>query len=247
MPAAARTLAIALVTLAGLAAGFLAYRGASQRDSPAPAAPVTPGSSSNPGAAPGAPSTTDSGSADAEPQGPIGRPIPDIVPDLKLPDLAGQEKSLREFLGRPLIINFWATWCAPCRREIPLLQQLRQVYRGEGLRVVGIAVDFRAAVADYVARRAIDYPLLIGEDQGLAAAEQFGMQTVLPFSVFADAQGRIIAVKIGELHRDEADYILGAMRELAAGRLSLPEAHAGIAQRLRELAVERARAGADNS
>ena len=118
---------------------------------------------------------------------------------------------------------------------------------GDRLEIVGIAVDFRAAVADYVRRRAVDYPLLIGEDQGLAAAEQFGMQTVLPFSVFADAQGRIIAVKIGELHRDEADYILGAMRELAAGRLSLPEAHAGIAQRLRELAVERARAGADNS
>jgi hypothetical protein len=112
---------------------------------------------------------------------------------------------------------------------------------------VGIAVDFRAAVADYVGRRAVNYPLLIGEDQGLAAAEQFGMQTVLPFSVFADAQGRIIAVKIGELHRDEADYILGAMRAVAAGRLSLPEAHAGIAQRLRELAVERAKAGVNDS
>jgi thiol-disulfide isomerase/thioredoxin len=247
MPAAARTLAIALVTLAGLAAGFFCYRGASQRDSRPPVAPVTSGSANSPDAAAGAPAGTDSGSADAEPQSLTGRPIPDSVPDLKLPDLAGEEKSLREFLGRPLIINFWATWCAPCRSEIPLLLQLRQVYRGEGLRIVGIAVDFRAAVADYVSRRAIDYPLLIGEDQGLAAAEQFGMHTVLPFSVFADAQGRIIAVKIGELHRDEADYILGAMRALAAGHLSLPEAHAGIAQRLRELAVERARAGANDS
>jgi thiol-disulfide isomerase/thioredoxin len=246
MPAAARTLAIALVTLAGVAAGFLAYRGAARRDSPAPAAPISPASKPSDAIA-GVPAGADSGAVDGQPQGPIGRPIPDSVPDLKLPDLAGQETSLRGFLGRPLIINFWATWCAPCRREIPLLQQLRQAYRGEGLEIVGIAVDFRGAVLDYVSRRAIDYPLLIGEDQGLAAAEQFGMQTVLPFSVFADAQGRIIAVKIGELHRDEADYILDAMRAVAAGRLSLPQARAGIAQRLRELAVERARAGANDS
>ena len=73
------------------------------------------------------------------------------------------------------------------------------------------------------------------------------MQTVLPFSVFADAAGRIVAIKVGELHRDEADYILGAMRALASGRLSLAEAHAGITQRLRELAIERARAAAKDS
>ena len=181
------------------------------------------------------------------PAGPAGRPIPDTVPDLSLPDLAGQEKSLRAFLGHPLIINFWATWCAPCRREIPLLQQLRRAYQGQRLEIVGVAVDFRSAVADYVRSRPIDYPLLIGEDRGLAAAEQFGMQTVLPFSVFADAQGRIIAVKIGELHRDEADYILSTMRALAAGRLSLVQAHEGIAQRLKELAIERAKAGVKDS
>jgi thiol-disulfide isomerase/thioredoxin len=251
MPVAARTLAIALVTLGGLAAGFLAYRGAPHRLSRPPLAPITSGTAGTDTAgaagAAGAPDTGSSASAGPEPEGPVGRPIPDIVPDLRLPDLAGQEKSLRGFLGRPLIINFWATWCAPCRREMPLLQQLRQAYHADRLEIVGIAVDFRAAVADYVQRRAVDYPLLIGEDQGLAAAEQFGMQTVLPFSVFADAQGRIIAVKIGELHRDEADYILGAMRAVAAGRLSLPEAHADIVRRLRELAAERARAGVKDS
>jgi len=66
----------------------------------------------------------------------------------------------------------------------------------------------------------------------------------LPFSVFADAAGRILAVKVGELHADEADYILGAMHALATGRLSLPDAQAGIAERLRDLAIERAKAGA---
>ena len=232
MPVASRTLAIVLVTLGGLSAGFLSYRDSRQ-------------------ARRADPSRADPSRADhlrLRAAGGRHRPThSDAVPDLRMPDLAGREKSLRDFLGRPLIINFWATWCAPCRREIPLLQQLRQAYHGDGLEIVGIAVDSRADVANYVRGRAVDYPLLIGEDRGLAAAEQFGMQAVLPFSVFADAQGRIVAVKIGELHRDEAGYILGAMRAVAAGRMSLPEAQAGIAQRLRELATERARAGVKDS
>jgi thiol-disulfide isomerase/thioredoxin len=248
MPAASRTLVIVLVTLGGIAAGSLSYRGSRPPALPIAAAPLATGaaaagSTAGNGSGPEGSGLGGSGSAGSAPAGPAARPIPDTVPDLKLPDLAGQEKSLRAFLGHPLIINFWATWCAPCRREIPLLQQLRQTYQGDELQIVGIAVDFRAAVTDFARRRAIDYPLLIGEDRGLAAAEQFGMETVLPFSVFADAHGRIVAVKVGELHRDEADYILGAMRALAAGRMSLAEAHAGIAQRLRELAIERARAG----
>ena len=234
-----------LVTLGGVLAGFLSYRhahppAATLTVMPMPAAPgagATADTSAN-----GADSAKVADSAEAA-GGTPARPIPDRVPELTLPDLAGQPKSLREFRGHPLIINFWATWCAPCRREMPLLQRLRRSHRDDGLQVVGIAVDFKAAVAEYVRRQPVDYPLLIGEDAGLAAAEQFGMQTVLPFSVFADAAGRILAVKVGELHADEADYILGAMHALAAGRQSLPEAQAGIAQRLRELAIERAKAG----
>jgi thiol-disulfide isomerase/thioredoxin len=237
MPPASRTLVIVLVAAAGVLAGFLSYRSAQP---PVSISAVAPAASA---AHLADPDDKAAGAPEAAPS----RPIPDTVPDLRMPDLGGKQKSLRDFLGHPLIINFWATWCAPCRREIPLLQQLRRTYQGDGLAVVGIAVDFRTAVADYVRRQPIDYPLLIGEDSGLAAAEQFGMQTVLPFSVFADAQGRIVALKIGELHRDEADYILATMRGLAAGTLSLPEAHAGIAQRLRELAAERARAGAKES
>jgi thiol-disulfide isomerase/thioredoxin len=239
MPPASRTLVMVLVALAGVLAGFLSYRAATP---PASTIAVAPPATS---AAPGTPDSAAGMDGDTAPTpgAAAARPIPDTVPDLKMPDLNGQQKSLRDFLGHPLIINFWATWCAPCRREIPLLQQLRRSYQGEGLTVVGIAVDFRTAVADYLRRQPIDYPLLIGEDSGLAAAEQFGMQTVLPFSVFADAKGRIVALKIGELHRDEADYILDTMRSLASGTLSLQQAHAGITQRLRELAAERARAG----
>jgi thiol-disulfide isomerase/thioredoxin len=236
VPVAVRTaLAIVLVTLGGVLGGFLSYRRMHPAVTPAITAVGPPATSAQ---------LPDSVTIAApEGSGTASRPIPDTVPDLKLPDLAGQPRSLRDYRGHPLIINFWATWCAPCRREMPLLQQLRHSYHADGLQVVGIAVDFRSAVADYVRRQPVDYPLLIGEDAGLAAAEQFGMQTVLPFSVFADAGGRIVAVKIGELHADEAAAILAAMRELAAAHVSLADTQAGISQRLRELAVEHARSG----
>jgi len=168
--------------------------------------------------------------------------VPPTLPDFSLNDLSGKSTSIAAWSGKSLVINFWATWCAPCRREIPLLKTVAADWAGRDLTVIGIAVDYADKVREFAGRFKIDYPLLIGEDQGLAAAQQFGMEPVLPFSVFADARGQIVAIKIGELHRDEADYIIGAMHSVASGDMSLPQARAGIAQRLKELAIERAKA-----
>jgi hypothetical protein len=98
-------------------------------------------------------------------------------------------------------------------------------------------------VLQYARDIGIDYPLLIGEEDGLEAAAAFGMDLVLPFSVFADREGRIVTLKIGELHADEAEYILDTVRELDSGRLELPVARARIAARLKDLAVNRAITG----
>jgi len=169
------------------------------------------------------------------------RVIPMVLPDLTLADPNGVVHRLSDFAGHPLIVNFWATWCEPCRREIPLLIRLRHARSGTGLAIVGIAVDFRAAVVKYAHAAGIDYPLLIGEDKGLEAANAFGMDLVFPFSVFADGQGRVVAVKVGELHQDEADFILDRIRDVDGGSLSLAAAKAAIAGRLKDLAVERAK------
>ncbi|HEY1724606.1 MAG TPA: TlpA disulfide reductase family protein [Steroidobacteraceae bacterium] len=238
MPAASRALVVVLVALAGLLTGFLSYR-ARHQGSLAPAGVAPP---------PVLAAVPDEGAIGGPPAPEAaGQPIPQQLPDLALPDLAGTKHSLHDYLGQPLIINFWATWCAPCRREMPLLQQLRHDYAPLGLEVVGIALDFRTAVADYVHKNPVDYPLLIGEDQGLAAAQSFGMQEVLPFSVFVDPKGQILALKVGELHRDEADYILVMLHALAGGRVNLQDARSDIRKRLKELAVEHAKAGTKDS
>jgi thiol-disulfide isomerase/thioredoxin len=168
------------------------------------------------------------------------RAIPERVPDLSLPGPDGKSHRLSEWKGQPLLINFWATWCEPCRREIPLLKALRHERHGEGLQVVGIAVDYPAAVRTYASERGIDYPLLVGEQGGLAAVSAFGMDTVLPFSVFADATGRVVALKVGELHRDEAEFILDRLSEVDRGSLSLPAARAAISDGIARLSAARA-------
>jgi thiol-disulfide isomerase/thioredoxin len=215
-------LALLAVALGCGAAGFLVYRLLTPRPT------ITVVSAAAPPA-----------TAEAAP----ARPVPQSLPALTLPDLAGHNRSLADFRGHPLIVNFWASWCEPCRREIPLLQELRRRYAADGLEVLGIAIDFKPAVTDFLRTTPIHYPILLGEQRGLEAVEQFGMQPVLPFSVFADRRGRIVALKIGELHKDEADTILAALREVDAGRSSLPAAREAIADQLKQLAAARARQG----
>lgn len=171
--------------------------------------------------------------------------VPETLPDFSLPDLKGVEHRLSDWHGRPLVINFWATWCEPCRREIPLLETLRRENKETGLEVVGIAIDQPDPVRKLAKELGIEYPVLVGEKGGLEAVTAFGMDTVLPFTVFADGQGRIVRLKVGELHRDEATFILARLTSLAAGRVTLAQARDQIAAESRRLAA--ARAGAEPS
>jgi thiol-disulfide isomerase/thioredoxin len=156
-----------------------------------------------------------------------------------LPDSNGNIHHLTDYRGHPLVLNFWATWCEPCRREMPLLQALHQ-QRGADIQIVGVAMDFRTDALKYAQAKGITYPLLMGEKDGLAAVNAFGMDTVFPFTVFADARGDILAVKVGELHADEAQLILGQITAVDAGSVSLTAARSTISEGLRALAIARA-------
>ena len=153
----------------------------------------------------------------------------ETLPQFQLADREGQMRSLQDWPDQALIVNFWATWCAPCRREIPLLQQLQRDHAGEGFQVVGIAVDFRDKVLAYADEMQIDYPLLIGEQEALDAAAAFGMTTVgLPFTVFSDRRGRIVTAHLGELTAAEANLILDAVRRVDAGETSPADARIAL-------------------
>jgi len=239
-----RALAIGLLVFCGVLAGFLAYRSTHRARLVALQSQLDDSMRNHVQAGSAAVGATPSSGPETTAGTTQQVAVPQAIPDVRIPDLAGKERSLRDYLGHPLIINFWATWCAPCRREMPLLQRLYTQYRPEGLQIVGVALDSRSAVEQYLRSTAVKYPLLVGEAEATAAVARFGIEPVLPFSVFADAKGRIVAVKIGELRRAEADYIIAATRAVTDGHETLPQARAAIAAELRELAIKRAKATA---
>ena len=166
-----------------------------------------------------------------------GAKIPQRLPPFSLADRSGKPTSIASFAGRSLIINFWATWCAPCRREIPLLQALQTEWGSRGTTVVGIAVDHRDPVLEFADRFKMTYPLLIGEQDALDAAGALGVDSpVFPFTVFTDRRGDVVALFVGELHRPQAELILGQVQNLNQGSIELPAARHAIAAGLEQLA-----------
>jgi thiol-disulfide isomerase/thioredoxin len=162
--------------------------------------------------------------------------LPETLPDFTLANLEGQPQSIRSWTGKSMIVNFWATWCAPCRREIPLLKKIQAAHGAEGFQIVGVAVDFRDDVLKYAKEIGIDYPLLIGEEDGLEAVTKFGQGSLgFPFTVFTDNQQRVVLFHLGEIHPNQAEVMLAAVRKVNSGELTVADARAVAAKQLQEL------------
>ena len=149
------------------------------------------------------------------------------LPDFSLANLAGEQQSIQSWPGKPLLINFWATWCAPCLREIPMLKEL-QTQRPD-LQVVGIAIDKPDLVGKFAGDIQFNYPVLIGENEAWAAAAALGVNIyALPFTVFTGGDGSILGVHTGELHAEHLDTFRTVAADLGAGRISVEEARGRI-------------------
>jgi thiol-disulfide isomerase/thioredoxin len=224
-----RLLAAALIALLGLWAGLRFYSTRAPRAPVADRASPTTKTSSQPSAA----------DPDAVmPDGATPRPVvPARLPDFALNDLAGTSVPISTWSGKSLVINFWATWCAPCRREIPLLQSLAADWADKGLTVIGIAVDYPDKVRQFADEFKIAYPLLIGEQDALDVASRFGMDSPgFPFTVFTDRRGEVVALFVGELQRPQAEFIFNEVQNLNQNRVELPEARRIIAEGLGAMA-----------
>jgi thiol-disulfide isomerase/thioredoxin len=155
--------------------------------------------------------------------------VPEMLPDFTLTDLDGTPRSIRSWAGKSMIVNFWATWCAPCRREMPLLNALHQERAAAGFQVVGVAVDFRDEVIRFARQIGIQYPILVGEQDGLDAMDTFGQGGLgFPFTVFTDNRHRIVLLHLGEIGPAEADVLLSAVERVNSGELT-PLAARGVA------------------
>jgi thiol-disulfide isomerase/thioredoxin len=150
-------------------------------------------------------------------------------PSFSLPDLSGTKRDLSEWDGKNRILNFWATWCAPCRREIPLLKAFQDEQGANGFQVIGIAVDFPEPVANYAESAEFNYPVLVGEQEAMAVAESSGVEFIgLPFTMFVASDGEFLSAYIGELHQPHLDTVVDVMTRLDRWEISKAEARSAL-------------------
>jgi len=156
-----------------------------------------------------------------------------MLPEFTLATLSGEQRSILDWPDRALVINFWATWCAPCLREIPLLKEFQAAHAQDGVQVIGIAVDRLDPVKAFAADMAFNYPLLIGEADAMEAAASFGIDFfALPFTVFTDSEQHVLGVHTGEIHPEDLANLAAVLADLRAGAIDLDEARARVAGRI---------------
>jgi thiol-disulfide isomerase/thioredoxin len=206
-----------LVLSAAAVLGYLAYRSLDRSDLAAPAEPAAP------------PAQAEADAGDTEPA-PARQPA-ETLPEFSLGNLAGEQQSIRSWPGKPLLINFWATWCAPCLREIPMLKELQS--SRPDLQVIGIAIDRRDPVVTFAADMQFNYPILIGQSEAWQAAAALGVEIyALPFTIFSAGDGSILGVHTGELHAEHLDNFRAVIDDLQAEKIGLAEARSRIAGRM---------------
>jgi peroxiredoxin len=129
-----------------------------------------------------------------------------------LPDTAGSQQSIAQWKGKVLVVNFWATWCIPCRDEMPEFVKAQQEFGDRGVQFVGIAIDDVAKVRDFAAELGLNYPALIGGYGAIELSKSLGNRVgALPYTMFIDRTGRINRAHLGPLKPAELRSIVGQL------------------------------------
>lgn len=161
-------------------------------------------------------------------------------PDFTLPDLDGRERSISEWDGKAMLVNFWATWCIPCLREIPLFSEIQSENKDNDFVVLGIAVDTPENVREYLDKVEMNYLTLVEEQKSQQIAREFSPSFLgLPFTAFLDHQGRVLWMQSAEIHRDEIELVLEYIRDIRTGKTDFARAQAALGPELKSLVADR--------
>lgn len=132
----------------------------------------------------------------------------DEIPAFTFQDLTGRQRYSSEFTNKVVVLNFWATWCAPCRKETPEFVQLQDAFDGE-VQFVGIAIDDVEPVREFADSFAVNYPILLGDVDAVAISRRLGNRYQgLPFTVVAAPGGKVVLRHTGGLEREQLEPVL---------------------------------------
>lgn len=119
-----------------------------------------------------------------------------------LTDTQGVKQNLNQYQGKIIVLNFWATWCPPCREEMPELSQLHQEFQNRNVVVLGVAIDELALVKDFLQTSPVSYPIFVADIERMDLSNQLGnSQDVLPYTVIINADGSIIKTFFGRISK----------------------------------------------
>jgi len=135
--------------------------------------------------------------------------MPKQMVEFSLPDVDDKIHNINQWRGKLILLNFWATWCPPCREEIPVFIDVQQKYGGRGLQIVGVAIDKKQEVENYPDFAFFNYPILVGQEEVMTIMKQYGNRLgSLPYTVIIDPQGRVLGRKVGAYKRPELEALL---------------------------------------
>jgi thiol-disulfide isomerase/thioredoxin len=144
-----------------------------------------------------------------------GQLMGNLAPDFDLPTLDGKSLKLSDLRGKAVLLNFWATYCGPCKVEMPWFVELQKEYGPQGFQIVGVAMDDASTedIAKFAKEMGVNYPILIGKD---SVAESYGGVSVLPTTFFVDRDGKLIAREFGL--RSRSDFVDDIKKALSQGQ-----------------------------
>ena len=148
----------------------------------------------------------------------IGKGV-DALLALELPDPDGSLQSMTQWRGKVLVVNFWATWCQPCREEIPALLRIAKKHAGKNIQIIGIAVDSADKVKQFAEEFTIDYALLIGGLESIELSRQLGNRaSALPFTAVLDHSGTLVRTHLGQISEQDLESILAPLLAPPSGK-----------------------------
>jgi len=148
----------------------------------------------------------------------------DTVPDFEFPDLDGQARNASEWRDRILVLNFWATWCPPCRKEMPMFNELQEKFARDRVHFVGIAIDDPEPVREFVESVGVAFPILLGDLEAIELSKRLGNRFEgLPFTIVAEPGGKIIMRHQGGIEYEQLEPVLQSAVERIRPQFASPE------------------------